>query len=31
MVRADPEHAYEPDFGAVLGPSGVSASAPRFN
>lgn len=29
-VRADPERAYDPDFGAILGPSGVSASAPQF-
>ena len=30
-VRADPERAYDADFGAILGPSGLSAGTPRFN
>jgi len=30
-VRADPEHAYDPDFGAFDSASDISASAPRFN
>jgi NAD(P)-dependent dehydrogenase (short-subunit alcohol dehydrogenase family) len=29
-VRADPEHAYDPDFGAFPTASEISASAPRF-
>jgi NAD(P)-dependent dehydrogenase (short-subunit alcohol dehydrogenase family) len=29
-VRADPEHAYDPDFGAFDTASEISASAPRF-
>ena len=30
-VRADPEHAYDPDFGAFDTASELSASAPRFS
>ena len=30
-VRADPEHAYDPDFGAFDTATGISASAPRFS
>jgi NAD(P)-dependent dehydrogenase (short-subunit alcohol dehydrogenase family) len=30
-VRAEPERAYDPDFGAIVAPSDVSASTPRFN
>jgi NAD(P)-dependent dehydrogenase (short-subunit alcohol dehydrogenase family) len=30
-VRANPEHAYDPDFGAFDTASEISASAPRFN